>query len=148
MEQEHVLSLLDEAIEMAWAGEAEAALSMTNAAYGRVPDRVLQAVNLMCVTAARTVRHSPKDEYVYVLREGGFVKIGRSINPAQRVLAYNVHSPRPMEVIACLPPSVANEADLHKRFSAYRERGEWFRIEGDLAAWLSEIRRAPETSAA
>jgi hypothetical protein len=32
--------------------------------------------------------------------------------------------------------SMADEAALHRRFASYRLRNEWFRREGELAAWI------------
>lgn len=31
---------------------------------------------------------------------------------------------------------------MHKRFAEYRIRGEWFRIEGELAAFLKKVEAA------
>lgn len=135
----NALGVLDAAVELAWAGELDTALAMVNSVYGQVPDNVHRAVNLLCVAAARCVEHKPRDEYVYLLREGDFVKIGSSVNPKQRLAAYGTHSPRPMELLACLPATVATEAELHTRFAAYRERGEWFRLEGELREWISNV---------
>lgn len=142
------LDVLDEAVEMAWAGELDAALSMVNSVCDRVPSNVHRAVNLMCVTAARTAKDTTKDEFVYLLREGEFVKIGTTVNPKQRLAAYGTHSPRPMELLACLPETVATEQDLHTRFAAYRERGEWFRLEGDLLDWVNDLKTKESSAAA
>jgi len=82
--------------------------------------------------------------YVYFIRQAGtaFVKIGCSARPQQRFIELQIGSPQKLELIGLLPESIHREAVLHDRFSHLRFRGEWFREEGELAAFIaSEVPR-------
>lgn len=75
---------------------------------------------------------------VYFIRaEGsGLAKIGFAVEPWKRLSKIQSDCPWPVTMAGIEPGNVAREAELHQRFAAYRERGEWFREEGDLAEYL------------
>lgn len=51
-------------------------------------------------------------------------------------------SPVDLELIACSQGLAAEEHAIHKQFSEFRVRGEWFRYEGALKAWILDLVRA------
>jgi hypothetical protein len=50
--------------------------------------------------------------------------------------ALQVSSPYEVTLLHSIAAPVDLERHLHERFASYRHRGEWFRIEGELAAWI------------
>jgi len=68
---------------------------------------------------------------IYFVLGADLVKIGstsRAIH--KRVLQLSHTSPVPLDLVACAAGSIAEEHAIHKQFSEYRVRGEWFRYEG------------------
>jgi len=76
--------------------------------------------------------------WVYVMEFEGYVKIGWSRNVAGRHSAIQDGLPEELRFLWCTPGTQARERALHRRFDAYRTRGEWFRHEGELAEWIKE----------
>jgi hypothetical protein len=72
----------------------------------------------------------------YIIACGPFVKIGIASNVEQRFRSFMAANPFPIEVIQVFAGGYKLERELHRRFAAYRHRDEWFRREGDLAAWI------------
>ncbi len=68
------------------------------------------------------------DGYVYILRAGDYVKIGRSKSPDARTTRLAIQLPFPVEVEAVIPceSMVAAERRFHEIFAEYRTNGEWF----------------------
>lgn len=85
--------------------------------------------------------------YIYLIEsEIGRVKIGVSHSPRARLASIEPISPVLCRLIACWPGVKDDETALHKRFEAQRSHREWFRIEGDLAAFVEAHRgRGVET---
>jgi len=73
---------------------------------------------------------------VYVVGFQRFIKIGTSVNVKERVAGLQTAVPVPLKTYAVLPGGQPEEASLHRRFSAYRLNGEWFRRTGRIAAWV------------
>jgi DNA-binding transcriptional regulator YiaG len=71
---------------------------------------------------------------VYFIQAGddGLIKIGYAEDVVQRFGKMKVDSPLPLTILTVEDGSVEREAELHKRFSKSRERGEWFRPTDDL----------------
>lgn len=74
----------------------------------------------------------------YVVRSGGFVKIGTTSDVQTRFRALVAATPHDIEMVAVVAGGHKVERSLHARFAAYRHRDEWFREEGALAAWIKE----------
>lgn len=73
-------------------------------------------------------------EHVYAIaHEHGFVKIGRSKNPQQRLSNHQTSCPYNLWLLASLPvsDSRAVETDLHEMLDEKQVRGEWFELEYD-----------------
>lgn len=74
---------------------------------------------------------------VYVIGFGLYVKIGFTLGEvARRVAALQTSAPDKLTIFASFHGDVKRERELHKRFAAYRSYGEWFKREGELAAWI------------
>lgn len=75
---------------------------------------------------ARPDLRNDKAGYVYFLKVGDRLKIGFSINPYGRVATLSTGLARPMDTLLVVRGTVAEEKSLHRRFAAYRRKGEWF----------------------
>ncbi|WP_187278259.1 GIY-YIG nuclease family protein [Methylobacterium sp. WL7] len=73
----------------------------------------------------------------YIIRCGPFVKIGMAVDVETRFRTLLASNPFDLEMVAILPGGRAVERALHLRFAAYKHRDEWFREEGELAAWIA-----------
>lgn len=79
---------------------------------------------------------------IYFIRPVGCVgpiKIGCSVAPEGRMNTMLGWSPIPLEIAACAPGENADEAALHHRFASLALHGEWFGVDGDLAAVIEEV---------
>ena len=66
---------------------------------------------------------------VYYIKQGDFVKIGRTNRLQRRMSALQIGNPEPLRLLAWLPGH--NEKEHHQRWRNERVRGEWFRhVEG------------------
>lgn len=77
---------------------------------------------------------------VYFARAGQRVKIGKAKNVQARLATLQTGCPDKIELIMTIPGDHALERELHHQFSHLREHGEWFRHEGELAAFLTRGR--------
>lgn len=113
-------------ISAAW-GEAKAARRELNSlrAKQRAADRRLSA------------RRQVAQVVYFVEAEGmGLVKIGTSSDMHLRLCSIRSHSPAPIRFLKAIAGDAALEAALHNRFSRLRVRGEWFRAEPELMAFI------------
>lgn len=79
-------------------------------------------------------------EFIYFLAAGPFVKIGKSTgSPSARIRELQTGCPYPITLVAHAIGGLREEFALHKRFAAYREHGEWFRHEGELAVHIASV---------
>jgi hypothetical protein len=80
---------------------------------------------------------------VYFLQAGSFIKIGITTgDPRRRIDQLQTGCPYEIRVLGCIPGGRALEQKLHKKFSAFRAHGEWFRMNPEI---LQEL-RAPEVA--
>lgn len=73
----------------------------------------------------------PKDGYVYVAEaDSGYVKIGKSIHPEDRIQQLSTGSPVDLTLLAKseVAESVEKEQKVQQQYNEYRERGEWFEV--------------------
>ena len=76
---------------------------------------------------------------VYVVGFGPYVKIGFTRDRVEwRVAELQVGCPETIQIIATINGGFSDEARLHRRFADIRLRGEWFKREGAVAAWIDE----------
>jgi hypothetical protein len=74
--------------------------------------------------------------YIVQNTETGNVKIGKSINPKERLKAIRGMSGNKLVEIALIPENM--ELALHKLFSNSNIFGEWFKFTADIASYLLE----------
>jgi hypothetical protein len=68
------------------------------------------------------------------------IKIGyTSQNPYNRLSALQTGCPFPLSVVAFFKANPSFERVLHSAFAPLRETGEWFRLEGKLLAFVSQL---------
>jgi len=114
-------------------------------AYGNlacVLSEVPVAASCLCKEAARLAHeYAVPGKFVYFVECDGFVKIGYSGGRVEeRADELSLGSPLEQAVAARLPGDRYLETLLHDLFKSYHHRGEWFRVEGDLAEFLNGIR--------
>lgn len=81
------------------------------------------------------------EKQIYLLEsECGRIKLGSSSFPRDRMLVFSNLAPRPVRLIAVWPGTQSDELQLHKRFVAYRTHNEWFRLDGEFAAFVESKR--------
>jgi hypothetical protein len=79
--------------------------------------------------------------YVYFVRAGEVVKIGRAVDVADRIRNMQVGHHEPLKLLAAVPAHAALEAELHRHFAVEREDGEWFRLSPRLMAYIEGVRQ-------
>jgi hypothetical protein len=75
-------------------------------------------------------------ESVYFISDGENVKIGAALEPRRRLADLQVANARLLTLLFVRPGGFAEETRLHDLFWDHHERGDWFRIEGDLKAFI------------
>lgn len=132
-EQSQIIEELED-VALIERGRSEEWRRLARTKHGRLADE-----NYMPVV--------PQKEYVYFVRSGEYIKIGKAIQPAERVKSLRmggVLAPDGMdfarvELLAFEPGGYDHESKLHRRFDKLRATGEWFRAEGDLLDYISRI---------
>ena len=81
----------------------------------------------------------PRIDVVYYLRYDRRVKIGTSAHPRRRLAAIRHH-----ELLAFERGARAIEQLRHREFAALREGGEWFTLDGPVAAHVATLRAVGE----
>jgi hypothetical protein len=94
------------------------------------------------IPAVRKPEKLPWDEgYVYLVRCGGFHKIGLAKDADKRLSGLKTSSPFEMELLKkwrCKRPDTI-EAHLHERFKSFRTRGEWFQLSEQVVQSLLKL---------
>jgi predicted RNA-binding Zn-ribbon protein involved in translation (DUF1610 family) len=82
-----------------------------------------------CIQKQAVEEIAMKTAFVYLMKNtrNGFIKIGFSKNPKFREKTLQSEEPE-IELLASIEGTIDLEKELHARFSAYRIRGEWFRL--------------------
>lgn len=78
---------------------------------------------------------------IYFVRSWNFIKIGFSVDIKTRLLSLQTGSPYEIELLALMPGTPKDEADILGRFSPVRIRGEWFEPHPELMAFISKVRK-------
>ena len=81
-----------------------------------------------------------EDSYLYFIEavNTGYIKIGRSANPDQRLAQLSTGSPNQLVILGKISGGAALEAELHRRFESLREKGEWFKTSNELKEFIKE----------
>ncbi len=83
-----------------------------------------------------------KDKLLYFIqaKDTNYIKIGVSGCPKRRMSLLQVGCPFELKLIATLAQHGSiTEGELHTRFRDLRVRGEWFKLEGSLLKFVSNI---------
>jgi hypothetical protein len=79
-------------------------------------------------------------DIVYFLRAGDFIKIGKATgNPMSRIATLKTGCPFKIDVMAYMPGGIAEERELHKKFSNLKSHGEWFHADPALIEHIESI---------
>lgn len=81
--------------------------------------------------------------HVYFIGDGTAIKIGFSENVARRLRSIQTGHHLPLKILGTIPASAIDELTVHARFAHLRLRGEWFRIDPELLAFIEETRESP-----
>ncbi|MDE2100302.1 MAG: GIY-YIG nuclease family protein [Patescibacteria group bacterium] len=83
---------------------------------------------------------------IYFVRANGrgAVKIGYATDVEARVRALQTSHHSPLKLLAFISGTQKDEAELHKRFAAYRINGEWFKVTGALKKYIETLPKLPE----
>lgn len=76
---------------------------------------------------------------IYVIGFAGYIKIGWSTDIRSRIDALQLGVPETLKVYGIIFGDRRTEPTLHRRFTAQRLRGEWFRYEGELKIWVDDL---------
>lgn len=83
---------------------------------------------------------SPSQGYVYFLRAGLFIKIGKTIgHPGQRISALQTGCPFKITLAAHIEGGLEKESELHAKFISYKSHGEWFHDKGELKEFVDSL---------
>lgn len=79
--------------------------------------------------------------YVYFIHAEalGAIKIGVAADPWSRLSKIRSDCPCPVALLAVEPGDPARETELHNRFSALRQGGEWFRADDLLLDYIAGL---------
>ena len=69
---------------------------------------------------------STSETFLYFIKAGSYVKIGRSLDPQKRLIGLKTGIPEKPKLILIVPKKGHLERLLHKAFSEERQNGEWF----------------------
>lgn len=75
---------------------------------------------------------------VYFVATGTEVKIGVAKDPLARMATLQIGSAATLRLLGSMFGGADLERVLHRRFAQYRIRGEWYRLEGALAAFIAK----------
>ena len=78
-----------------------------------------------------------KAGYVYFVQSGESVKIGFSQNVGNRLKALRTGTAEGAKIVLVIPGTQGTERYFHAHFAAHRLSGEWFRLDGALAAFIA-----------
>ncbi len=88
-----------------------------------------------------SARSTERGGIVYLLECQGYYKIGRTANPDVSARLSSIQTGNPFWITlvdsAVVPNCCEVERELHKRFDAYRVRGEWFKLPDEA---LTDVR--------
>lgn len=84
----------------------------------------------------------PGRVYFLATRDRTLVKIGKTRSPnTTRLAKLTGQSPVPVDLIAEIDGYTRVEKRIHDQFAAYRQHGEWFKLEGALRLFVESIVR-------
>lgn len=86
---------------------------------------------------------------IYFVQNNTVVKIGFTTNIVARLRGLQTATHRPCRVLGVMDGTLADEQKLHRRFKAYRVRGEWFDFSSEIETFIAEnCHQPPELTGA
>lgn len=108
----------------------------------RTDAAVARANGQLRSTVLKPLRRSPDGWcYVYIIRQGELVKIGRAVDVNKRLKTLQTGNGRGFQVLATIPAHAVIEAAIQSRFAHLREHGEWFRLDPDLSTFIERAQQ-------
>jgi len=104
------------------------------------PVPITQAAELLPEDWTRLTRSPDGWCYVYFVRAGDRIKIGRATDLGRRVLTLQTAHAEQLSLVLSIPAHAALEPAIHARFQHLKTRGEWFRVEPDLVAFIEAVK--------
>ncbi len=127
------LSVTEKAKITGWPKSAlYAAFGKSNAPAGRRPSDTVDP-------NAPPPRHTRGFVYFMRIDGRGHVKIGFSKEPAKRLNGFGTSTPGTPQIVGFMSGTYETEKKLHKKYAALRVKGEWFRCEGPLKAFVETL---------
>lgn len=84
----------------------------------------------------KRARRAQSQQVVYFIHAplAGLIKIGRTTNIGSRLSSLRMSSPVHLFLLRTIEGGVEKEAELHRRWQAIRQHGEWFSATPELIA--------------
>lgn len=85
--------------------------------------------------------------WVYFIQDShsGAIKIGKANRPEKRLKALQTGAPYPLSLLGVITADESTESTLHERFGHLLIRGEWFRPEPELLAFVNRWAADPDS---
>lgn len=74
--------------------------------------------------------------YMFLSQNKRLIKIGRSYESFTRIKQHQTSSPYIIKPIVCF---IANEREIHRKFSHLRKHGEWFSYTKEIQDYVNKI---------
>jgi hypothetical protein len=84
---------------------------------------------------------------IYFIECGNFIKIGHSTTPGRRLAGIEVDNPHPVGLLHVARGTISDEKLLYEHFAHLRHRGEWFRRDSELLAFIEKLKAKNPTIA-
>jgi len=84
---------------------------------------------------------------IYFIECGDFIKIGHSTTPGHRLAGIGTGNPYPIVLLHVVRGTIRDEKLLHEHFAHLRHRGEWFRRDSELIAFIEKLKATNPTIA-
>lgn len=77
--------------------------------------------------------------YLYIVRSGSTVKIGRAKDLRDRIKSLQVSHPTPLVLLGAAPIHATLEPQVHQRLALWCAGGEWYEMAGDVLAFIELV---------
>jgi hypothetical protein len=98
--------------------------------------RIKAAIGTEALKKAQMRLHLERPSFVYFVAVRDFIKIGWSENWRSRLANMQTSNPDPIKVLLILARPKSFESEMHELFAAHATRGEWFKDNPDIRAYI------------
>lgn len=111
----------------------------------------------LCMKLGRSYRFQPHDvtnltralyatdnkqrTFIYFIKAGKFIKIGRSRSWRKRMVGISTSTPHKIEVLLVLRGEDDQEGATHRQFERFRVKGEWFKDHPEIRSYIAYKKR-------